>query len=63
MRLTGLTAVFCGAYFLLGVYGVVPFKKNPSVSDETWLKTCKIIKILSPLIIVGGLLQVFGILR
>jgi hypothetical protein len=62
MRLAGLVAICCGSYFLLGVYGVVPMRKNPSVSDATWAKTCKMIKILSPVMIVGGLLQLFGIL-
>ena len=58
----GLWPIVVGIYFLLVGCRVLQINKNPE-ANELWLrKFGRMAKILGPLIILGGLLQLFGIL-
>ncbi len=60
---SGLISIFGGIYVTLLAYRVI--RKNPKDPDrmEVWhRKFGKIMKILGPIVIGGGILQFFGLL-
>jgi len=63
INLGGLIPILCGIFGLLIVYRVVPLKPNDPEKMELWhRKFDKMIKVLSPILIGYGLLNLLGIL-
>jgi hypothetical protein len=63
IKLGGLILIFCGIYGLLIAYRVVPIKSKDPEKMELWhRKFDKMIKVLSPILIGYGLLNLIGIL-
>jgi len=63
IKLGGLILIFCGIYGLLIVYRVVQLKSKDPEKMELWhRKFDKMIKVLSPILIGYGLLNLIGIL-
>jgi hypothetical protein len=63
INLGGLIPIFCGIYGLLIVYRVVQLKSKDPEKMELWhRKFDKMIKVLSPILIGYGLLNLIGIL-
>jgi hypothetical protein len=63
INLGGLIPIFCGIYGLLIVYRVVQLKSKDPEKMELWhRKFDKMIKVLSPILIGYGLLNLLGIL-
>jgi hypothetical protein len=63
IKLGGLILIFCGIYGLLIVYRVVQLKSKDPEKMELWhRKFDKMIKVLSPILIGYGLLNLLGIL-
>jgi hypothetical protein len=63
INLGGLVPILCGIFGLLIVYRFVPIKPNDPEKMELWhRKFDKIIKVVSPILIGYGLLQLVGIL-
>jgi hypothetical protein len=61
--LSGLIPIALGIYALLAVFRVIPLSKNPE-ANELWLrKFGRMMKILGPIILIGGFLQLFGVFR
>ncbi len=62
IKLAGIP-IFCGIYGLLIAYRVVPLKSKDPAKMELWhRKFDKMIKVLSPILIGYGLLNLLGIL-
>ena len=60
---SGLIPIALGTYVLLAVFRVIRLSKNQE-ANELWLrKFGRMMKILGPIIVLGGLLQLFGVLR
>lgn len=60
---SGLIAIALGVYVLLAVFRVIPISKNQE-TNELWLrKFGRLMKVLGPIIIVGGLAQLLGLFR
>jgi hypothetical protein len=63
LNLSGLIAIAGGIYGLLAAFRIVRVSKN-SESNEVWLrKFGPMMKVLSPLVILFGLAEFFGILK
>jgi hypothetical protein len=63
INLGGLIPILCGIYGLLIVYRVVPIKTNDPEKMELWhRKFDKLLKVLTPILIAYGLLNLLGIL-
>jgi len=63
INLGGLIPILCGIYGLLIAYRVVPLKSKDPEKMELWhRKFDKMIKVLSPILIGYGLLNLLGIL-
>jgi hypothetical protein len=63
IHLGGLIPILVGIYGLLLAYRVLPRRpKNPEKMELWHRKFGKLLKVLSPLLIVYGLLQLLGIL-
>ena len=63
IKFGGLIPILCGIYGLLIAYRVVPLKSKDSEKMELWhRKFDKMIKVLSPILIGYGLLNLLGIL-
>lgn len=61
--ITGLIFLIVGIYGLLLAYRVVPLKiKDPEKADIWYNKFGKLLKILGPIVIITGILMIFGIL-
>ena len=63
LNLSGLIFVASGIYGLLAVFRVVPVSKNPQANEQWLRKFGPTMKVLSPLIILFGLAQLFGLVR
>jgi hypothetical protein len=62
-NLIGIVSIICGVYSLLYVYRVLPLKIKDPKSVELWHQQYdKLMKVCGPILIVGGLLFLFGIL-
>ena len=62
-QLCGILSILGGIYGLLVAYHILPRNPSPVVRDRIWNpKACKIWKIIGPIIIIGGILFVAGIL-
>jgi hypothetical protein len=60
---SGLIPIALGIYVLLAVFRVIRLSKNPE-ANELWLrKFGRMMKILGPIIVLAGLLQLFGLFR
>jgi hypothetical protein len=63
LNLSGLIAIAGGIYGLLAALRIVRVSKN-SESNEVWLrKFGRMMKVLSPLVILFGLAELLGILK
>ena len=63
LNFSGLIPIFCGVYGLLLAYRVIPKKPKDPERLELWhRKFGRMMKFLSPFIIVFGLLELFGVL-
>jgi len=61
---SGLIPLLCGIYGLLLVYRVVPRKPKDPEKMELWhRKFGKMMKILSPFLIIFGILELLGVLN
>jgi len=59
----GLILIAGGIYALLGAFRAIRLSKNPE-ANELWLrKYGPMMKILSPLVILGGLGELFGLFK
>lgn len=62
-RLFGLVFVVTGIYIMLLVYRVVPSKFRDPAEIEHWHRTFdRLMKIIAPVLIVGGILFILGVL-
>lgn len=60
----GLIPLLCGIYGLLIAFRIIPITRQESEKTELWhRKFGTLMKILSPLIILLGILQLCGVLR
>jgi len=63
-QLNGLVMVVGGVYGLLLAYRVIPRKPKDPEKMEVWhRKFGTMMKILSPILIIGGVLYLLGVLR
>ena len=63
MNLSGLILIAGGIYGLLAVFRVIRVSKNPQ-ANELWLRKYGLmIKVISPLVILFGLAQLFGLFQ
>jgi hypothetical protein len=63
LHLGGLIPIAGGIYGLLAVFRIVQVSKNPE-ANELWLrKFGPMMKIISPLIILFGLAELFGLFQ
>jgi len=63
LNVSGLILIAGGIYALLGVYRVVPLSKNAE-SNELWVrKFGPAMKVISPIVILFGLGELFGLFR
>jgi len=63
-RFGGLIPIFVGIYGLLMVYRIVPKKPRDPEKMELWhRKFDKMMKIMSPFLIIFGIVQLCGFLR
>jgi len=61
--ITGLIPIAAGIYVLLAAFRVVRVSKNPE-SNELWLQKFGVMsKVLGPILILGGLLELLGLFR
>jgi hypothetical protein len=61
--ISGLIPIAGGLYVLLAAFRVVRVSKNPE-TNEVWLrKFGDMSKVLGPILIVGGILELFGVFR
>lgn len=59
---SGLIPIALGTYVLLGAFRVVPVSKNQE-KNELWLrKFGRLMKVLGPILILGGLAELLGFL-
>ena len=59
----GLIPIAAGVYILLAAFRFIPLSKNPE-ANELWLRRFGLwMKVLSPILIVCGLLELAGLLR
>ena len=63
MNLSGLIPIAGGIFGLLAVFGAVPVSKNPQANEQWLQKYGLMIKIISPIAILSGLAQLFGLFR
>jgi len=61
LNLSGLIPIAGGIFGLLAVFGVVSVSRNPQANEQWLQKYGAIIKIISPLAILVGLAQLFGL--
>lgn len=61
--LSGLIPIALGIYVLLAVFRVIPLSKNPDANEQWLRKFGLMMKILGPIIVLGGLIQLFGFFR
>jgi hypothetical protein len=63
LNLSGLISIAGGAYGLLAAFGVVRVSKDPS-ANEVWLrKFGSLLKVISPVVLLFGVAELFGILK
>jgi hypothetical protein len=63
LNFTGLIAIAGGIYGLLAAFGIVRVSKNQRANDEWLRKFGSVLKILSPVVILFGVAELFGILK
>ena len=62
-RLSGIVAIIFGVYTLLAAYGILPIGTKDPEKIKLWRGTVgKMIKVLSPIIIIFGILLLLGLL-
>jgi hypothetical protein len=60
---TGFIPIAIGIYVLLAVFRVIRLSKNPKTNDLWLRKFGPMMKVICPLIILLGLVQLFGLFR
>jgi hypothetical protein len=63
LNFTGLIAIAGGIYGLLAAFRIVRVSKNQPSNDEWLRKFGSALKILSPVVILFGVAELFGILK
>jgi hypothetical protein len=61
MHFGGLIFVAGGLYVLLAVFGVVTLSKNLEANEQWLLKFGRMMKVMSPIAILYGLGEIFGL--
>ena len=63
LNFSGLIAVAGGIYGLLAAFSIVRVSKNQPANDEWLRKFGSVLKILSPVVILFGVAELFGVLK
>ena len=61
LNFSGLIPIALGIYVLLAVFRVVQLSKNADANEQWLRKFGPMMKILGPIVILGGLGQLFGL--
>jgi hypothetical protein len=61
LNFSGLIPIALGIYVLLAVFRVVQLSKNADANEQWLRKFGPMMKILGPIIILGGVGQLFGL--
>jgi hypothetical protein len=59
----GLLPIALGIYVLLAVFRVIRINKNPEANDLWLRKFGRLTKVLGPILIIAGLIQLLGFFR
>jgi hypothetical protein len=60
---SGLISIAFGIYVLLASFRIIQLSKNPEANEQWLRKFGSMMKILGPIVILGGIGQLFGLFR